>query len=131
MESAFGPVIFSYTRAQAIADGVLVDVSEMAQEAGIKWPVAVTGRVWGLIEPTEAEQRFGQSTSGRLWDTLSMLRFAIARSSGRELFYKVIYATEMKSTKNRLKQVTETLKAVSGPGDAGEPVITIMLPEED
>jgi hypothetical protein len=24
-----------------------------------------------------------------------------------------------------------TLKAVSGPGDEGEPVMTIMLPEED
>jgi len=23
------------------------------------------------------------------------------------------------------------LKAVSGPGDAGEPVITVMLPDED
>jgi len=38
---------------------------------------------------------------------------------------------EMKNSKNRLKQVTRTLKAVSGPGDSGEPVITIMLPDED
>jgi hypothetical protein len=39
-ESLFGEVIFSYTRAQAIADGELVDVSMTAQEAGFRppWP---------------------------------------------------------------------------------------------
>jgi len=131
METIFGPVISSYTRAQAIDDGVLVDVSEMAQEAGIKWPVAVTARLWGLIEPSEVEQSFGQSIDGRLWDVLCMLRFAIRSSNSREIFYDVIFADEMRTNKNRLKQVTRTLKAVSGPGDAREPVITIMLPEED
>jgi hypothetical protein len=30
-------VISTYTRAQALEDGVLVDVSEMAKEAGIKF----------------------------------------------------------------------------------------------
>jgi type I site-specific restriction endonuclease len=30
----FGEVIYSYTRAQAIEDGVLVDVTDMAKEAG-------------------------------------------------------------------------------------------------
>ena len=35
-------VISSYTRAEAIEDGVLVDVSKVAREAGIKYPVAVT-----------------------------------------------------------------------------------------
>lgn len=38
----WGEPIFSYSRKQAIADGVLVDVSEMAREAGFKYPVAVT-----------------------------------------------------------------------------------------
>ena len=42
----FGPVISAYTRAQAIADGVLVDVSEMAREAGLKHPTALTATVW-------------------------------------------------------------------------------------
>jgi hypothetical protein len=32
---------------------------------------------------------------------------------------------------NRTKQETVTLKAICGPGDTAEPVITIMLPEED
>ena len=37
----FGPVIYAYTRAQAIEDGVLADVTETAKEAGFKLPVAV------------------------------------------------------------------------------------------
>ena len=41
-----GAVIFSYTCAQAIADGVLVDVSKLAKEAGFRFPVAVTAGVW-------------------------------------------------------------------------------------
>ena len=35
-QEIFGDVIYSYTRAQALADGVLVDVSERAKRAGIK-----------------------------------------------------------------------------------------------
>src|ERR1019366_6309710 len=43
----FGEVISSYSRAQAIEDGVFVDVSATAKEAGIKFPVAMTRTVWG------------------------------------------------------------------------------------
>ena len=37
-ESPFGEIIYSYTRAQAVADGVQVEVTKTAQEAGIKFP---------------------------------------------------------------------------------------------
>ena len=39
-------VIDAYSRAQALEEGVLVDVSVLAREAGIKFPVAVTRAVW-------------------------------------------------------------------------------------
>jgi hypothetical protein len=39
-------LIHRYTRADAIRDGVLSDVSETAKEAGIRWPVALTAAVW-------------------------------------------------------------------------------------
>jgi hypothetical protein len=32
-----------YSRADAIRDGVLIDVSASAREAGIRWPVAQSG----------------------------------------------------------------------------------------
>ncbi len=42
----FGPVIYAYTRAQALEDGGQVDVSETAREAGIRFPVYLTRAVW-------------------------------------------------------------------------------------
>ena len=41
-DPVFGNVIYSYTRKQAIEDGVLVDITDVAKEAGIKYPVAIT-----------------------------------------------------------------------------------------
>ena len=120
------PVIYSYTRAQAIEDGVLVDVTERAREAGLRYPVAVTQAVWAdIITPDERARAFGQSESGRLWDTLYMLRHAAVGVESSEIRYEVYYV--MKARQQRRL----TLKAVCGPGDGGEPVLTIMLPEED
>jgi hypothetical protein len=39
-------VIHHYTRADALRDGVLIDVSPTAREAGILWPVALTWAAW-------------------------------------------------------------------------------------
>jgi len=44
-DADFGPVIYGYSREQAIADGVLIDVSELAREAGFRILVAVTAAV--------------------------------------------------------------------------------------
>ena len=79
-ESFFGEVISTYTRAQAIEDGVLIDTGRMAQEAGFKWPVAVTSAAWAdCIAWTEddSEQQVYQDQSGRLWDVLFMASHAI------------------------------------------------------
>ena len=82
-ESLFGPVIFAYTRKQAIADGVLVDVTETAKEAGFQVPVAVTHAVWAeyVAVPEGVE---GQDEAGRLWDVLWMCRFGIAQGENRD-----------------------------------------------
>ena len=42
----FGNVIYSYTRAQAIADGVLIDVTDEAKAHGFKVPVAITDHLF-------------------------------------------------------------------------------------
>jgi len=127
MQEFFGEVIFSYTRKEAIEDGVLVDVSEMAKEAGIKYPVAVTRQLWEeYIVPDEAEEKLGQSIEGRLWDLLVMFTFNAKRAEGEILYFGVgFYQSEL----DRVE--AKKVKAVIGPGDQGEPVITIMLPHED
>lgn len=38
--------IHRYSRADALRDGVLIDVSAVAREAGIRYPVALTRAVW-------------------------------------------------------------------------------------
>jgi hypothetical protein len=40
------PVIYSYTSSQAIADGFQVQVSKVAREAGITFPVFLTRAVY-------------------------------------------------------------------------------------
>ena len=125
---ANAPIIFRYTRSQALDDGVLVDLSRWAGETGFRIPVACTQAVWAdYIEPPEGTLDLGQSQRGRAHDVLWMLYLAIKRSSPgeSELRYDVIFLNE------QLEHETVTLKAVCGPGDEGEPVMTIMMPFED
>jgi hypothetical protein len=80
-ESPFGDVIYAYTRTQAIEDGTLVDVTETAKEAGIKYPTAVTEALWnGYIEPTKRLKDQGQSVQGRIWDVLFLFTLAAKTS---------------------------------------------------
>ena len=116
----FGEVISSYSRAQAIEDGVLVDVTETAREAGIKYPVALTRAVFERCVALPKRYRGLEDERGRLWDVLSMFRFAARVNGGDTLRYSLMVS--------RRKVL---LKAVIGPGDTLDPVITIMLPEED
>jgi len=126
LEEVLGSVISVYTRAQAIEDGVLIDVSKMGKEAGIVYPVAVTQRVWNeVVTPDDRSRPYGQSEEGRLWDVLWMLSIAARAHHGSSVLYKVLAIA--KARQRRLY----TLKALVGPGDHGEPVITVMFPDED
>ena len=120
-------MISSYSRQQAIRDGVLVDVSEMAREAGIRYPAALTRSVWQRYVRVPAGLEGLQDEQGRLWDILWMLRFGVlpSESNKAELVFK-LYVQNRKRAPQSV-----TLKALCGPGDIGEPVITVMLPEED
>ena len=141
IEDFFGPPISSYTRADALADGMLVDVSEMAREAGFVFPVAVTRSVWHecIDWPEGSEQGFGQSIDGRLWDVLFMAHWKI--KSSREQSEDLLYQLNVIPKDTKAETITEiddftgakltTLKINIGPGDNAEPVITIMQPNED
>ena len=121
-------IIHQYSRAMAIADGFLLDVSDMAKEAGYKYPVAMTETVWSKCVAVPPELEGEQDEDGRLWDVLWMSRFKklIPGSEGREAFFEVLV-----QTKPNRKPETVRLKAVCGPGDTAEPVITLMMPCED
>lgn len=116
-------VISAYTRAQAIEDGVLVDLSDLAREAGFKFPLAVTQGVWAFLNPTKELEAAGQDMTGRAWDMLTILRHAIKSASRADA---VCFAPLF------LREPGQKVEAVAmwakcGPGDNAEPVITVML----
>ncbi|MDH7594352.1 MAG: hypothetical protein QHG99_08410 [Methanomicrobiales archaeon] len=125
-------IIFAYTRADAISDGVLVELpDQIVSEAGIKVKAAVTRVVWDdYLSPSYLDELPGQSVEGRTWDLLWMFGCAARRSRhARTIQFRVLFVTVKESGSIVTEDVL--LKAVCGPGDEGEPVITIMLPWED
>lgn len=120
-------IISVYTRAQALEDGVLVDITELAREAGFKFPVAVTQGVWGVLNPSEELMTEGQDMTGRAWDMLTILRHAIRSGSGTD---EVRFAPLFVRKAGLPPEVVE-MWSKCGPGDLGEPVITVMLRGED
>ena len=127
-ESPFGPVIYAYTRAQAVADGLQIEVTKTAKEAGISFPVFLTRTVFdAYVAVPEGVQ--GQDEAGRLWDVCWMLRFAILRS--RSHGDRVPVALYVRNDNHRAKLVK--LIAQCGPLDMDDPspAITVMLPEDD
>ena len=120
-------VIVYYTRAQALADGVLVDVTETAREAGFRYPVAVTHAVWCEYVEVPAGVE-GQDESGRLWDILVMLGYAIrGNKDSSELRFRLHVRND---NRERTPPLVE-LKALCGPDDDGSPCITVMRITED
>jgi len=119
-ENLFGETIYSYSRAQAIQDGVLVDLSHVHSiRQHWKHPFACTSAVWGIIE--NALQRPDQDSCGICHDISTMAKLAIpsARDAGQVLFTVIIIGKK------------HAMKLHIGPGDTAAAVLTLMLPHED
>ena len=127
-DNPFGPIIYAYTRAQAIADGVQVDVTTTAQEAGISFPVFITRTAFDAFV-TVPPNVIGQDEAGRLWDIVWMLRHAIRKATpGQTRLPFALYVRNDNRDPRLIKLIAEC-----GPLDIDkpEPAITIMLPSED
>ena len=119
-ENVFGDTIYSYSRKQAIEDGVLVDLSQI-ESVKQHWrnPFACTDAVWMIIE--KALEQPSQDVSGICHDICTMAKLALNESNDAEqVLFHVIIA-------DRAHQ----LKLHCGPGDTSAPVLTLMLPNED
>ena len=122
-----GDVVFTYTRKEAIEDGVLVDLTDIAKESGFKVPVAVTDTVFHTyLDPDEELKAYGQSLRGRIQDMLFMLYLSARKNTESIVLFEVCFLL-----KPGYDPETVSLKSVIGPGDEGEAVITVMLPHED
>jgi len=120
-------LISVYTRAQALEDGALVDVSELAREAGFTFPTAITAALHARLTPSEQDKKYGQDYTGRLWDVLWMAKLAARRTENDRVRVQVIIA-EVK--RGKLLHPVVELWAVCSPGDIAEPVITIGFLED-
>ena len=119
-------IISAYTRAQAIEDGVLIDVTNTAKEAGFKIHTVVTQGVWGECVEVPESLKGEQDEIGRLWDILNVLMFSIREGNADKdrINFQV-------NVKKPVGLRTVDLWAHVGPGDHGEAVLTIMLSTED
>ncbi|MBE7465420.1 MAG: hypothetical protein HS116_18235 [Planctomycetes bacterium] len=125
-------MIHRYTRKQAIEDGTLVDLmqdktAELVKEAGFTFPIAMTATAFSeAVAPIGGELPPGQDLKGRLWDVLMLLRAGIrALPEGEDRLHFHVGVWDGR------KRNEVSLWALCGPGDEGEPVITIMLEGED
>jgi hypothetical protein len=122
-------IIYSYTRAQAVADGAQVEVTKVAQEAGIRFPVFLTRAVYDAYVTVPPDVT-AQDEAGRLWDIVWMLRFGIIRSQPG--IPRIPVALYVRNADNRPSRLVKLI-AQCGPLDIDDPqpAITVMLPEED
>ena len=127
-ESPFGPVIYAYTRSQAVADGVQVEVTKTAQEAGIKFPMFLTRAVFDNYVAVPPDVT-GQDEAGRLWDLVWMARFAILRSHGHTDRLPVALYVRNDNHRAKLVKLIATCSALDI--DDPQPALTLMMADED
>ncbi len=107
-------------RQRAIDRGALLDVSRLAKCEGYLIPVALTAAVverYVLVPDDDA----WDDEKVRVWDILQTLAHSIRRLPQEEHYFVWVEPNEPKSV---------WLKAVVGQGEKAEPVMTIMLPEQ-
>ena len=119
-ENPFGETVYSYSRAQAIGDGVLMDLNHVDSiRQHWKHPFACTSTVWTIIE--ETLQRPDRDTDGIFHDISTMAKLAIRSARDAEQILFTVIITGKK----------HAMKLHIGLGDTAAAVLTLMLPYED
>jgi hypothetical protein len=124
--------IHVYSRKQAVADGVQIDVTDTARKAGFRYPVFLTHSVWERYVSVP-ETVTCQSVDGRLWDVLIMLHYATLKNTKGRDDGELLFRLNVRNSDRASKPSLVTLKAQCAALDFDDPrpCITIMLPDED
>lgn len=120
--------VHTYTRAQALADGVLKNVSLFATRVGFKHNLAMTSSVWDdCVRWNKDVELVEQSDTQRLWNLLRAAYKEFSCSSNKShLSFKLLRVPPGDKSPSLVELILHV-----GPGDDGESVITIMNPGED
>ena len=98
---------------------------------GFKLPVAITEAIHNRLTPSKAEAAMGQDYDGRLWDVLWCTALTIKLADpGTDTVTFTVVLQEVDAKSGQPKNIDLRLRAVCGPGDEAEPVVTIGLPED-
>ncbi|MBI5767758.1 MAG: hypothetical protein HZA93_08170 [Verrucomicrobia bacterium] len=118
-DEIFGAPIYSYSRSQAIEDGMLVDISQLEiVKQHWKLPCACSSSVWGIIDDATVR---GFDRIGILHDLFTLAKAKIPPSEKtNRLYFKAVVAYR-----------TYDFVLHCGPGDDALPVLTLMLPSDD
>ena len=142
MEEQEWPIISVYSRKEAVEDGVQILADpKITKEAGFKFPVYMTRSVWTKYVEVPKEYEGIQDIEGRLWDILTMLRYAARGCDSNIVEFKVSVTLpdigdwtkyEKKCGESRTQRLVTLLSEI-GPNEYNDPspVITISLPNED
>jgi len=106
---------------------------DLCRNAGIVVSVSVTRTIWDeYLSPEYLPELSDQDVPGRIWDLLWMFSCAARQCRNTSI---VLFKTEFvildDEDRARSSRTLATFKTICGPGDEGEPVIIIMLPDED
>jgi len=130
-QGLFGEVSWVYTRAQAIAEGVLIDVTAEANDAGFKVPVSLTVTVWADVVAWSAEdsaRQIQQDEPALLNDLLWSAATLARHYTGDRMSFQ---HHRVPRGGNGVCRTPIALVMAIGPGDGAEPVVTLMLPSDD
>jgi len=127
------PCMSAYTRADALYDGLLIDVGQVAARAGFRYAVALTSDAWAdcvTWTPADTARQIHQEQANRLWDLLAAARHAV-RNAPNPHADRVEFVLERVPRGGRVMMFRPVgLVVTIGYGDAGEPVYTISLADE-
>lgn len=132
------PIIFSYTREQALADGVLVSLS-LAPRFGFRVPVAITSAgyvsaiAWDEQDPKAAEIAAMREASVLQAAIHAAKALARRQNAGEEVERpdRIDFTVEAIANDGTGRLIEVAFYMLITPGDDPSPVGTIMLPHED
>lgn len=133
MPDIFGPPIHTYTRSEAIADGVLIEVTQSVV-GRFPVPVAYTAAAHAAAiawdDETDSHKGVftGQDQTAREADVLWMFICGARANRGGDRFEFQVHRVPPAGRGVLARPVT--LVAVLGGDDDGKPVVTIMLAGE-